>query len=113
MEYRDSGFAGDVGYDTSISLDSSDRPHISYFGSGQTLRYAKGTPTGPSSPQNLQASCGDSFVNIAWTALSNDGGLPVTNYVIRKGTSPGGETFLIEIGNLSHFNDTTVNSITY
>jgi fibronectin type 3 domain-containing protein len=65
-------------------------------------------------PQNLQATWGDSFVDLTWNAPSSDGGSPITNYRIYRGTTPGGEIFLIEIGNLLTYNDgTAVNGNTY
>jgi fibronectin type 3 domain-containing protein len=71
-------------------------------------------PTVPDPPQNLLASAGDSYVNLTWGAPVSDGGSPVTNYVIYRGTTSGGEVLLIEIGNLLYYNDTTVtNGVTY
>jgi outer membrane protein assembly factor BamB len=72
-------------------------------------------PTGPPlAPLSLQATWGNSYVNITWIPPSSDGGSPITNYSIYRGTTSGGETFLIEIGNVTYYNDTSVlNGDTY
>lgn len=62
----------------------------------------------PDAPFNLTSSSGDSYVNLTWEAPSYDGGFQLTNYVIYRGTASGGETFLIEIGNVTFYNDTTI-----
>jgi parallel beta-helix repeat protein len=68
----------------------------------------------PSAPQNLQAFAGDGYVNLTWNAPVSEGSSPITNYRIYRGTSPGGESFLIEIGDGDFYNDTTVvNGIDY
>ncbi len=70
--------------------------------------------TPPSAPINLIPTTGDSYVNITWDAPASDGGLPIINYTIYRNETPGGETFLIEIGNFTHYNDTSVtNGVTY
>jgi parallel beta-helix repeat protein len=85
------------------------------IGEGSLSNEVYGTPMGlPSSPQNLQASSGDSFVNISWIAPILDGGTPVTNYRIYRGPTSGDVTFYIEIGNVTFYNDTNVtNGVIY
>jgi fibronectin type 3 domain-containing protein len=71
----------------------------------------EGTPLGtPSEPQNLQATSGDSWINLTWDAPSDEGGSAVTNYRIYKGTISGSEVFLMEIGDVLHYNDTAVDN---
>ncbi|MBU4144987.1 MAG: fibronectin type III domain-containing protein [Candidatus Thermoplasmatota archaeon] len=68
----------------------------------------------PSAPQNLVATPGDSQVVLDWQAPSSDGGSAITNYRIYRGTTSGGETFLIEVGNVLTYTDTGVtNNQTY
>ncbi len=68
----------------------------------------------PSAPENLQASWGDSFVNLTWSPPSSDGGFPVTKYRIYRGTVSGGETFLVDTQWFSCYNDTDVtNGVRY
>jgi fibronectin type 3 domain-containing protein len=80
---------------------------VNAVGDGLQSNELYATPsTVPSAPQNLHASSGDAFVNLTWTAPSNDGGASVTNYKIYRGTTSGGETYLITIGNVLTYNDT-------
>jgi hypothetical protein len=43
---------------------------------------------------------------LSWDEPHSDGGMPITNYRIYRGTSPGNEIFLAEIGNTTSFIDT-------
>ncbi len=65
-------------------------------------------PTVPSAPQNLQAAPGNAQVSLSWSAPSTDGGSPILNYNIYKGTSSGSETLLTTIGNTLTYTDTSV-----
>ncbi len=67
----------------------------------------------PTAPQSLQATWDDSYVNITWSPPSSDGGFPVTIYRVYRGTTPGGETFLVNNSWLSHYNDTSVTNGVY
>jgi titin len=106
--YNDTSVTNGITYYYKVSAKNSE-------GEGPLSIEISDMPTGlPLSPQDLQAYSGDSYVNITWNAPSSDGGDPITNYLIYRGMTPGGEVFLIEIGNLLYFNDTTVtNGITY
>jgi len=82
---------------------------VNAVGESPPSNEASATPaTIPTAPINLVATSGDSYVNITWNVPSSDGGSPITNYEIYRGSSPGGETFLIEVGNVLHYNDTSV-----
>jgi len=71
-------------------------------------------PTVPGPPQNPGATAGNTTVDVSWTAPSSDGGSPITNYEIYRGTSPGGEAEVAEIGNTLTFHDTGLtNGTTY
>ena len=80
-------------------------------------RYPLMVPYGleaPLPPSNLTAYAGDRVVYLRWDLPKSDGGTPVTNYRIYRGTEPNDEDFLMEIGNMMSYNDTTVsNGITY
>ena len=60
----------------------------------------------PESPQGLVALRGDQRVRLFWSPPTDDGGSPVTNYRIYRGTSPGGEVLLTEVGDVRTFTDT-------
>src|SRR2546421_9246259 len=65
-------------------------------------------PTPPSAPTNLVATAGNAQVGLTWQAPSSNGGSPITNYRIYRGTASGGETLKATIGNLLTYTDTTV-----
>ncbi len=69
--------------------------------------------TVPGAPTSLAATAGDMQISLSWTAPSDTGG-GITNYEIYRGTTSGGETFLIELGNVLTYIDTAVtNGVTY
>lgn len=75
-------------------------------GEGPVSNEANATvPTAPSHPENLSAIGGYREVALVWNPPFTDGGSPVTNYRVYRGTTPGGETFLLELGNVTDFLD--------
>lgn len=62
----------------------------------------------PTPPENLQASWGDGYVDLAWSPPSSDGGFPVTSYKIYRRTGAGGEVNIADQPWFTHYNDTTV-----
>src|SRR5437773_710991 len=71
-------------------------------------------PTPPSAPQNLAATGSNAQVGLTWQAPASNGGSPITNYRIYRGTSSNGETLLATIGNVLTYSDTSVtNGVTY
>jgi fibronectin type 3 domain-containing protein len=70
--------------------------------------------TVPSAPRNLEESKGDSYIYLTWTEPLNDGGSPITNYLIYRSTEEGEKTLLAELDNVTEYNDTSVqNGVTY
>lgn len=68
----------------------------------------------PSQPTNLTASAGDSYIKLTWDAQFPDDYPPIINYTIYRGTTPGNETFLIEVGNITYYKDTNITyGVTY
>ncbi|MCK4443507.1 MAG: fibronectin type III domain-containing protein, partial [Thermoplasmata archaeon] len=94
--------------------DIGDLPYV--IDTNSQDNYPLMSPPGdlPSAPENLQATWGDSFVNITWSPPSSDGGFPVTKYRIYRGTVSGGETFLVDTQWFAYYNDTVVtNGVRY
>jgi hypothetical protein len=71
--------------------------------------------TTPSAPQNLEATTGDGYVVLGWSAPSDDGGSAITEYKIYRGTSSGGESYLTSVSApTTYYKDTAVtNGQTY
>jgi len=71
-------------------------------------------PTAPDPPINLSGMIGNRFINTTWNAPTYDGGFPITNYSIYRGTNETNIRFLTTKANLTYFNDTTItNGIVY
>jgi PKD repeat protein len=74
----------------------------------------EGTITPPLAPERLQTKGGDGYVELSWDAPADDPESPITEYVIYRGTTPGGEKFAREVGNVSTYTDSDViNDQTY
>ncbi len=68
----------------------------------------------PSEPLNLTAVGGNGQVTLAWNPPLFDGGIRVSKYRIYRGNSSGGETFLIELGDVTYYTDSSLtNGQTY
>jgi len=65
-------------------------------------------PQKPSEPKYLIAETGASFIHLKWTQPDDDGGLPVINFNIYRGNESGSKALISQIGNLTFFNDSTV-----
>src|SRR5207253_11085997 len=79
---------------------------------------ARAAPTAPATPpgapQGLVATTVDATVTLTWSAPSSNGGSPITNCRIYRGTASGGETLKATIGNVLTYSDTSVtNGVTY
>ena len=62
----------------------------------------------PSAPRDLAAAAGDGHVTLSWTPPLFDGGRPVTAYRVYRGLSAVSLAFIIETGNVTTYNDTSL-----
>jgi Fibronectin type III domain len=90
-----------------------------FFSQWQTRNFAvvaasSPPPTPPSAPTLTGATPASGQVTLSWTAPSSNGGAPVTNYTIYRGTASNGEAFLVTVGNvLSYIDAGLANGTTY
>jgi fibronectin type 3 domain-containing protein len=80
---------------------------VNAIGEGQRSNERDAEPIGlPSTPQNLQTTPGDAYINLTWEAPSSDGGSAIIGYEVWRGATSGAESFLIDAGLGLWFNDT-------
>ena len=73
-----------------------------------------GDATLPHSPSIVQAAPGDGTIALAWNPPTLDGGTPITNYTIYRGTSSGALTLFTTVGDLTaHTDNTVTNGVRY
>ncbi|OGS49976.1 MAG: hypothetical protein A3K65_07400 [Euryarchaeota archaeon RBG_16_68_12] len=108
LTHTDTGLTNGLTYYYTVSAENA-------AGEGPNSTEGSATPWAvPSEPRNLNAVAGSAQVTLTWTAPATDGGSPVTNYRVYRGTSPGGETLLTEIGNvLTYVDSGLTNGRTY
>src|SRR4029079_18370144 len=76
-------------------------------GTGPASNSLSATPaTLPGAPILNSATRGNGQVTLAWSAPSTNGGSPISNYKVYRGTTSGGETLLTTLGNVTSFTDT-------
>lgn len=104
-----------VGKVISMATDSLGRAHISYFDPiNEDLRYVTSI-TVPSAPLNLTAEVDTGSVSLDWDMPINDGGAPITHFVIYRGSTAETLVAYIEVnGESDSFIDTgLVNGVTW
>jgi fibronectin type 3 domain-containing protein len=101
--YTDTGLTNGQTYWYRVSAEND-------VGEGGWSNPASATPQAPPSPPgppvNLQATAGDGAVQLGWTPPTDNGGAPVTNYRIYRGTASGQLAFLVEVPSVTSYTDT-------
>ena len=70
-----------------------------------------GPPAAPGSPA---ASLQGTGIQVTWNTPTSNGGAPIAGYDIYRGTNPNSNSFLLRVGNVNSYLDTTVqNGVTY
>ena len=67
----------------------------------------------PSVPTGLSAAAGNSQIDLAWNAPSNDGGSQITSYRVFKGTSPNSESYFALSASTGYTDTQVTNGQTY
>src|SRR5438552_2078893 len=113
LAYTDSGLTNGQPYFYKVTAQNA-------VGQGPRSNEATATPaagqTVPSAPRSLSAVPGDGLIGLTWPAPSSDGGSPITNHNVYRGTTPHGETQtpLATVGNVTSYTDTSaMNGVTY
>lgn len=99
--YTVTGLENDLEYTFTITA-------VNEIGSSEPSNTVTATPTlskeetGPGSPTNLQAVAGDGQIELSWTAPGNDGGSPITEYLISLVSNKGQSTIDTNRTNTQH-----------
>jgi len=59
----------------------------------------------PGPPENVAASAQDRAVSLSWSPPSDNGGYPIVNYTVYRGTEPGWEVTLVKLANVVSYDD--------
>src|SRR5438034_505941 len=114
LTYTDSAVTNGVTYYYQVSAVNSTGEGAKSNEASATPNTPPPPPSPPSAPTNLAATSGNAQVGLTWQAPASNGGSPITNYRIYRGTSSNGETLLATIGNVLTYSDTSVtNGVTY
>src|SRR6267143_4891698 len=78
-----------------------------------TWRYTFGpfVPRLPSAPRNLRAGASPHMASLTWQPPFSDGGHSISGYRIYRGTAPGGETILNQIGVATSYDDSGLTTL--
>src|SRR5438093_2378263 len=114
LTYTDSAVTNGVTYYYQVSAVNSPGEGAKSNEASATPNQTPPPPSPPSAPTNLAATGSNAQVGLTWQAPASNGGSPITNYRIYRGTSSNGETLLATIGNVLTYTDTSVtNGVTY
>jgi titin len=100
LSFVDTGLANGVTYTYTVAAHNA-------AGTGATSAPVLAVPfTFPEAPSDLQATPGNAYIRLTWSAPGFDGGRTITSYQVWRGVSSGSETFLVNTGMVTWFNDT-------
>jgi parallel beta-helix repeat protein len=104
FEYSDAGLANGEMYTYRVSANNS-------LGEGCKSDDAIVIPaTLPGPPTGLIADAGIEEITLVWSPPADDGGLTITNYLLYRGLTSGGETFLRTHGTVTIHTDSGLTS---
>jgi fibronectin type 3 domain-containing protein len=99
LTHIDTGLANGQTYYYQVSA-------VNALGESPSSNEVNATPIGlPFSPLNPGAQRGNEMISLSWDEPAFDGGTPVANYRVYRGNASGGETLLVEVGNLLFYDD--------
>src|SRR5467141_3213855 len=114
LTYTDSGVTNGVTYYYQVSAVNSPGEGAKSNEASAMPSAPPSPPSPPSAPTNLVATAGNAQVGLTWQAPASNGGSPISNYRIYRGTSSNGETLKATIGNVLTYTDTSVtNGVIY
>src|SRR5439155_1174291 len=105
LTYTDSAVTNGLTYYYQVSAVNSPGEGAKSNEASATPSAAPPPPPPPSSPSNLAATGGNAQVTLTWQAPASDGGSPIANYKIYRGTTSGSETLIATIGNQLSYSD--------
>ena len=82
---------------------------VNAIGESSLSNEASAIFSAPSAPQNFAAVSNWPNVNLTWTAPSSNGGAPITNYKIYRGSSSGNEIYYATVGAVLSYIDSAPN----
>lgn len=106
LTYTDTTVTNDITYYYTVAAVNS-------VGTGAASNEVSAIPTAPpppgvdppGAPTLTSATGGDSQVTLTWTAPADDGGALITNYEVRRATSPGDEVLVATLGDVLTYTD--------
>ncbi|HME53931.1 MAG TPA: PQQ-binding-like beta-propeller repeat protein [Candidatus Lokiarchaeia archaeon] len=84
---------------------------VNWAGEGPRTTEVQATPaTIPGPPLEFTATASNGHISLSWQVPANNNGSAITGYKIYRGTSPGAETILVFLVNITAYVDTSTSS---